>query len=356
MLNRTSLFKRHQAEGARLVEFAGWEMPLQYESITAEHAAVRDGVGIFDVGHMGRFFITGERAAEGLDWIVVSRVRDLEPGRVRYTVVCNREGGTRDDVLVMRLGKDAFLVVVNASNREKLLPWFTEHLGAGIAFRDLTLESGMIAIQGPEAPRVTRELLEIELDSLSYYHVRKLGDGVMVSRTGYTGEDGFEIIAPNERLESLWCRARESGAQPAGLGARDSLRLEMAYPLYGHELDEEITPLEAGLGRLVHLEKERFIGKAALQRQKERGVPRQRIGFVMDGQGIPRHGYTLLDGDEAIGQVTSGGFSPTLKKGIGLGLVRSGNENPKNLYVLIRGKKVSSRIKKPPFVPKHVKK
>ncbi|RJP25511.1 MAG: glycine cleavage system aminomethyltransferase GcvT [Candidatus Omnitrophota bacterium] len=356
MTFQTALFTRHQKENARIVDFAGWDMPLQYSSITAEHMAVRETAGIFDVGHMGRFFLQGEHATRFLEKMVVSRVDDLIPGQVRYSVVCNSEGGCKDDVLITRLEKDAYLVVVNASNREKLASWFNEHLEPGIDFKDDTFATGMIAIQGPEALQIGELILKTELDSIPYYHSRQLGDRFFVSRTGYTGEDGFEIIAPNDQIEQLWQDARREGAQPIGLGARDSLRLEMGYSLYGHELSETISPLEAGLSWVVNLEKDDFIGKSALARQKLEGIPRRRIGLVPDGAGIPRQGYALFDGEEKIGETTSGGFSTTLKKGIGLGLIRSGRQNAENLSVEIRGKKVSAIIRKPPFVASRVKK
>ncbi len=356
MNHKTALFQEHQNESARIVDFAGWDMPLQYSSITGEHAIVRETAGIFDVGHMGRFFISGSQSAEMVSKLVVSKIANLSAGRVRYSVVCNPEGGCKDDVLVTRLSEDSFLVVVNASNREKLLSWFEKNLDPTLAFQDRTFETGMIAIQGPNALDITSKILNMELDSIDYYHAKQLDENFIVSRTGYTGEDGFEIIAPNGPIVDFWRKAREQGAQPTGLGARDSLRLEMGYPLYGHELEEDISPLEAGLSWVVHLDKRDFIGKSALVKQKEEGIPRRRAGFVLDGSGVPRQGYALYDGEENVGSVTSGGFSTVLKKGIGLGLVTSGHQKTENLFVEIRGKKVPATVQKPPFVPTRVKK
>ncbi len=356
MSYQTALFNQHKEDGARIVDFAGWDMPLQYESITAEHAAVRESVGIFDVSHMGRFFIQGEHATDSLNKLVASRIDNLAPGRVRYTVVTNPEGGCKDDVLVTCLGHDHFMVVVNASNREKLLPWFKKHLGPNVGLNDKTFETGMIAIQGPESLRVTSSVLKMELDTIDYYHAQQLGDDFFVSRTGYTGEDGFEIIAPNDAIVAIWQQARNQGAKPTGLGCRDSLRLEMGYPLYGHELNENTSPLEAGLSWVVHLNKDDFIGKSSLEQQKNEGIPRRRIGFVLEGKGIPRQGYTLTDGSQSIGEVTSGGYSTSLKKGIGLGLVQPGYQKAENVFVEIRGKHIPATVKKPPFVPARVKK
>lgn len=355
MTHQTALLSQHEAEGGKIVDFAGWRMPLQYESITREHQAVREEAGVFDVGHMGRFFLDGPAAAEGVSRLVVSRIDDMNHGQTRYTLVCNEQGCALDDILVNRLADDQFLLVVNASNREKLASWFNRHLPDAVLFQDKTLDTGMIAVQGPKAEAITSQVLDISLSALGYYNILMLDGGVYVSRTGYTGEDGFEIIAPNDQMEALWKAVRAAGASPAGLGARDSLRLEMGFPLYGHELSEEITPLEAVLKRVVHLDKSDFIGKEALEAQLENGVPRKRIGFVLTAAGVPRQGYQLYDGDSPIGEVTSGGYSTVLKKGIGLALVAADHVKPENLSVDIRGKKIPAEKTKPPFVEKRVK-
>lgn len=355
MGNKTALYNCHTDERAKMVDFAGWDMPLQYSSITAEHKLVRETCGLFDVGHMGRFYIKGANAAQSIERIVACSVSDMPNGKVRYTVVCNREGGIRDDILVTRLQEDAFFIVVNASNREKLFAWFQEHLDDGLDFKDDTLHSGMLAVQGPNALAITKQLTSDDAESLEYYNARELGDGWILSRTGYTGEDGFEIIAPNDAMPALWKKARELGGEPAGLGARDTLRLEVGYPLYGHELEEDISPLEAGLSWVINLDKEDFIGKNALVKQKEAGIPRRRIGLVLQDKGIPRQGYKLFDGDTEIGFLTSGGFAPTLNKGIGMGLVKASHVKPENLAVEIRGKMIPAKKMKPPFVAKSVK-
>jgi len=347
---KTALHNIHESEKARLVDFAGWDMPLQYESITAEHKAVRESAGIFDVSHMGRFFITGAGALANIQRVVVSDISKLNPGQTKYSVVCNEQGGAKDDVLVTRLAEDRFLMVVNASNREKLLDWFKQHFSGSHDFQDKTLESGMIAIQGPNALAIINKIMNGSFDNLDYYFMKELSDGVLISRTGYTGEDGFEIISNADHIRQLWQQARDAGATPTGLGCRDSLRLEMGMALYGHELEENITPLEAGLQWVVDLDKDAFIGKDALQKQKQDGIPRRKIGFVLDGKGVPRQGYKLLDNGKEVGEVTSGTVSPTLAQGIGLGMVKSGHTKSNALSVEIRGRQIPVVVTKPPFV------
>ncbi|MFB3786083.1 MAG: glycine cleavage system aminomethyltransferase GcvT [bacterium] len=351
---KTPLYEMHRNDGARLVDFAGWDMPIQYESITAEHKQVREKAGLFDVSHMGRFWLSGRHAARTLERLIPSRVADLAPGRVRYTMVLNPEGGIKDDILVTSLRPGAFLLVVNASNREKLFPWFRERLEDSVSLEDRTLATGMMAVQGPESLAITNRLLDADFKAMKYYHALELAGGGVVSRTGYTGEDGFEIIASSARIVELWRQAREMGVKPAGLGARDSLRLEMGYSLYGHELTEEITPLEAGLERVIAWDKD-FIGKDALLRQKAAGPARHRIGYQLTDKGIPRQGCVLFNGDEPIGETTSGGFSPILGLGIGLGLARHDRPVGDALAVEIRGKKIPVQVVKPPFVAKRVK-
>lgn len=355
MNRRTPIFDQHEKLHARIVDFAGWDMPVQYESITAEHKAVRESIGMFDVGHMGRFYVSGPDAASGLSRLISSRLDDLAPGQVRYSVVCNPEGGIKDDVLVVCLKSDEFLIVVNASNRDKLLPWFQENLSGGVKFSDRTEETGMIAIQGPESFPVLQTLLNIDFSQVGYYEALELDHGVLVSRTGYTGELGCEIIANKEQIGEFWGKACRLGAAPCGLGARDILRLEMGFPLYGHELSEDISPLEAGLKWIVHFGKEDFIGKQALLEEKEKGAKRKRIAFQLIDRGIPREHGRIFDGDRLVGQSTSGGYSPILKKGIGLALVEADWKPQGALSIEIRGKKVSIETCKLPFVPNRTK-
>ncbi len=351
MVCKTPLNDEHIALNARMVDYAGWKMPVQYESITTEYKAVRESSGIFDVSHMGRFFLSGPGAAHGLSRLVASRVSDLKPGAVRYSVVCNVDGGIKDDVLITCLEKDSFLVVVNASNREKLIRWFMEHLRGKDILVDRTLETAMIAVQGPKSTPIVSELFHTDLSGLKYFKALELSGGVYISRTGYTGENGFEITTPIGKIKSIWNKAVECGATPCGLGSRDILRLEMGFPLYGHELAEDVSPLEAGLKWVVNIDDDDFIGKKALQEELDAGSARRRIGYQLTGRGIPREECLLFDGDQEIGKTTSGGFSPQLKKGIGLALVEKNWKKSGELSIDIRGKRVPAEIKKPPFVP-----
>lgn len=355
---RTCLFDLHRAAGARMVTFGGWEMPVQYQSIPKEHRATRENVGIFDISHMGRLMVRGAGALEFVNRLVTRDIMRLEPGQVGYTLVCNPSGGVRDDVLVYRNPDEDIGLVVNASNRIKILDWLVEHRSkwnGDVELADNTLDTAMIAIQGPDAEALTGRLLDQDVSSIGYYRWRKIsvsGYAASVSRTGYTGEDGFEISGPPEWIQDVWREAVNSGAELCGLGARDTLRLEMGYPLYGHELNEDITPWEAGLDRVVDLSKPEFIGRDTLIAQRQQGTSRRLIGFVLVDRGIPREGFSLYAGDERIGTVTSGGFGPTRSAGIGLAYV-------KRIFVPdsieIRGRRVPVREEQPPFVPSRVK-
>lgn len=355
---RTCLFDLHGAAGARLMQFGGWEMPIQYQSIPKEHRATRESVGLFDVGHMGRLVIRGPDAVGFVNRLVSRDITRLEPWRVGYSLVCNSSGGVRDDILVYRGAEEDVALVVNAGNRIKILDWFNEHRGtwdSDVEIIDNTFDTGMIAIQGPESEALTGRLLGQDVSSMGYYRWREIsvsGYAASVSRTGYTGEDGFEISGPLEWIQDIWREAMNSGAELCGLGARDTLRLEMGYALYGHELDENTTPWEAGLGRVVHVSKPEFVGRDTLIAQKAQGVARRLTGFVMMERGIPREGFSLFAGKEKIGTVTSGGFAPTRSEGIGLAYV-------KRIFVPdtieIRGRHIPVREMQPPFVPSRVK-
>lgn len=342
-LSRTALHDWHAAHGARLVDFAGWSMPVQYSSIVEEHRATRTAAGLFDVSHMGRLRFVGPSAPEWLDGWLTRRVRDMAVGKVRYSVVTNESGGILDDVLLTRLedtpAGPSFLLVVNASNRDKIVGW-VRRLGvpADVTMTDETLVTAMIAVQGPRALALVQPLVGTDLASLRYYHAASadvLGAAGIVSRTGYTGEDGCELIVPADRAVAVWERLMTSGAElgvaAVGLGARDTLRLEAAMPLYGHELSEQIDPLTAGLDFAVNLEGRQFVGRDALAAIRSGTLQQRRVGLVLAGKRVPREHYPVLSGGETgpvtngtvtIGTVTSGTFSPTLDRPLAMAYVR----------------------------------
>jgi len=331
---RTHLYKFHQKHG-HLVDFAGFEMPEFYEGIIPEHLAVRNEVGIFDVTHMGRCVIEGTDAAGFLNHILTRDLVSSSVGQGRYSVMCNERGGIVDDLVVFRLGEERFLLVYNASNRGKDYTWIVDHArGFQSLIRDISDEVVMFAVQGPKAVNVLQSVADTDLSSIRYYRGSWMtlgGEEIFVSRTGYTGEDGFEIflwdtsLAKSERAERLWQTVLEAGQEfgikPCGLGARDTLRTEAGMCLYGNDIDEDTTPLEAKMDFVVQFEKEDFIGKEALLKQKAEGVRRVLVGIRALEQGIPRAGGKIISQGREIGQLTSGTFSPLLRYGIGLGYV-----------------------------------
>jgi aminomethyltransferase len=353
-LARTPLFDWHVAHGGRMVDFAGWEMPVQYSSITTEHLATRQAIGLFDISHMGRLRFFGPDAARFLDANVTRSVADMRPGQIRYGLVCNDRGGILDDVLVYRLAVEGpvdddtatFQVVVNASNREKIVDWFQRRLpDYATKLDDITTSTAMIAVQGPNAVRLIDPLVAGDLSTLRYYtgkDARFDGRNCFLSRTGYTGEDGCEIICPAEDATAIWDKLVAAGAsyglQAVGLGARDTLRLEAAMPLYGHELSESINPMQAGLGFAVTFGDREFVGKAALERfAKDPNLP-VRVGLQLDGKRVPRQGAEVLRGDVVCGDVTSGTFSPTFERPIAMAYVQpSAQAASSRLAVDIRG-------------------
>jgi aminomethyltransferase len=352
---RTPLYDAHVAEGAQMVEFAGWTMPLQYSSIREEHVAVRERVGLFDVSHMGELSLRGERATDALDLIVTNSVRDLEPGQARYTCVCDEAGGIVDDALVYR-DEDGWMVVVNAGTRLGDLEHFRAVAGDLCEVEDQSLHTALIAVQGPRAVEIVQAHADVDLAPVPYYHfVHGAFDGVpcRFSRTGYTGEDGFELFLPWAAAERAWRTLLETGephgVRPCGLGARDTLRLEAAMRLYGQDLSRETNPLEAGLGWTVKLDKADFVGAEALRRIKQEGVRRTLIGLRPEGRAIARHGYPILDGGRAVGEVTSGTFSFTLGGAIALGYVESASRDSKALAVEVRGEAVPATRVALPF-------
>ncbi len=345
---------RHRALGARMLPFAGWEMPIQYEGIVAEHNAVRNSLGIFDISHMGQLWISGENAATWLNNLLTNDITDLEVGEGQYTLMLNEAGGVIDDLIVYREGDSRFFLVVNAAKRDEDLAWLTLHAVDGISLEDVSDDFGAVAVQGPESAAVW-ETVAGELGKLPPRNgIAQYGD-IIVCRTGYTGEDGFEFFAPTASIGNWWDQFIASGATPAGLGARDTLRLEKCYPLNGSDLDPGHTPLEAGLGFFVKLDKGcAFTGSDVLAGQKETGLNQRLAAIEIVGKAPPpRHGYAVINPatDETVGELSSGGLSPTLGKGIAMAylpiaLAKVGTE----LNLDVRGRRFPTVVVKKPFV------
>jgi aminomethyltransferase len=333
-MKRTPLYLCHVAAGAKLVEFAGWEMPLQYEGVIAEHHAVRNACGLFDVSHMANFAFAGRTCRETLGRLLTNDIADLAPGRTRYSLVCNEEGGTLDDVMVSCHAPDYLTMVANAANHDKLAAHFTRHLPAE-AWQDDTDTLALLALQGPASAGILKNLgirvqsPDGDLPPRAQHAAAVIGDlALHLHHTGYSGELGFELAVAGAHAVELWERLTDAGKlhglRPAGLGARDTLRLEAGLPLYGHELSEEIGPIEAGLGKFVDLSDRDYLGSDALRRQAAEGPAREPIGLQLVGRGVPRAGQLVVRDGEVLGQVTSGNHSPTLKCGIALALVAHG--------------------------------
>jgi aminomethyltransferase len=353
MGRRTVLHDWHTAHGGRMVDFAGWDMPVQYTTIVEEHTAVRSAAGLFDISHMGRLSLNGPDALAFIQRVFTNNAATMKDGQVRYGLVCNDQGGIRDDVLVYRW-PSSWAVVVNASNREKILGWFDQSRGSlRVEIKDMTLETCMIAVQGPAALKLCEGLTDVKAGQLGYYfaaHGLCMGNQAVISRTGYTGEDGLEFIISADRGPQLWAELVRRGAKPCGLGARDTLRLEAAMPLYGHELSEEIDPLQAGLSWAVKLDKGDFRGKEALLKRKQDGTLRQRIGLELQGKRIAREGAVVKAGGKEFGVVSSGTFSPTLNKTIAMAYVDAAFTKPgAAIQVDVRGKEEAAQVVALPF-------
>ena len=361
-LAQTPLHDWHASHGGRMVDFAGWSMPIQYKSIVEEHVATRTAASLFDVSHMGRFRFRGTGVATFLDRLLTRRVLDMTPGKIRYSLVTNEKGGILDDVLVYRLTEDdeySHAMVVNASNREKIADWISSQLtdADDVVMGDQTVETAMIAAQGPKAIQIVQPLVKANILSLDYYTGTTTSIGSshgMVSRTGYTGEDGCELIVPADDALSLWQSiieaGQDQGIKAAGLGARDTLRLEAAMPLYGHELSEEINPFQAGLRFAVNLKDRDFIGRDALLKLQSDVNQLKRVGLKLSGRRAAREGYSILTDDDVVGEVTSGTFSPTLDCPIAMGYVRQdASEVGTSLQVDIRGRLEPATVLKLPF-------
>jgi aminomethyltransferase len=357
-LKRTPLHDEHVALGGKMVPFAGYAMPVQYPTgITAEHRAVRELAGLFDVSHMGELEIRGPDALALVQKLTVNDAGAAAVGQAQYSAMCRDDGGIVDDLIVYRFA-DRFMLVVNASNRDKDREQ-VERLAADldVEVADRSDDTGLLALQGPIARAILAELTDTDLDAIGYYRFvegRVAGVDAVISATGYTGEDGFELYLPAESTAAVWAalldRGRGLGMIPAGLGARDSLRLEMGYALYGNDLDEEHTPLEAGLGWITKLDEGDFVGRDALRRQKEAGVTRRLVGMVIQGRGFPRPGYEIRSGDAVVGTVTSGTVSPTLGVGIAMGYVPAELAAPGTaLTIDVRGRPLAAEVRRPPF-------
>ncbi|RXT13650.1 glycine cleavage system aminomethyltransferase GcvT [Ammoniphilus sp. CFH 90114] len=358
-LKRTPLFSVYAKYGAKTIDFGGWELPVQFSSIKEEHEAVRERAGLFDVSHMGEVDVIGPDALAFVQKMTTNDASKLVVNQAQYAIMCYPDGGTVDDLLVYKRADDHYLLVINAGNIDKDVSWLKEHEEGNITVSNISSEMAQLALQGPLAEQVLAKLTDTDLGEIGFFRflpeVNLGGYKALVSRTGYTGEDGFEIYCHADVAASLWEKilevGKEEGVLPCGLGARDTLRFEAKLPLYGQELTREISPLEAGLGFAVKLDKEAdFIGKAALQEQKDQGVPRKLIGIEMIDRGIPRTHYPVYSGDELIGEVTTGTQSPTLKKNVGLALIRTEYATlDAEVDVEIRGKRVKAQIVKTPF-------
>jgi aminomethyltransferase len=357
-LQRTPLYEVHRRLGARLVPFAGFEMPVQYRSILEEHAAVRNAAGLFDVSHMGQIHLRGPGALASVERLVSCLAATLKPGRIRYGLLCNDEGGVVDDITVYRSAEDAFLLCVNAANIEKDWRWIVRHADADAELANRSDETALLALQGPAALATLTPLCDFDPARLKRFQFAEgavAGLPVLVSRTGYTGSDGFELYldagGAETLFETLLDTGRPHGLVPAGLGARDTLRLEAALPLYGHELDDTTSPLEAGLGRFVKRAAGGFVGAEAIERRAAAGHERALVGFVVEGRGVAREGYAIARQGRGIGIVTSGAPSPTLGKPIGLGYVPPALAAPgTSVDIVVRDRPVPARIVSTPFI------
>ena len=367
-LQRTPLFEEHVKAEAKIIDFAGWEMPVQYAGIADEHFAVRNEVGIFDVSHMGEVFVDGKDATAFIQNLVVNDISGLEDTKIIYSPMCYDNGGVVDDLLIYKYNDEKYLIVVNASNIDKDYQWMVEHVGDfDVQLANESNAYGEVAIQGPKAEVVLQKLVNIDLSVIKYLYFTaevKIGDiDCIVSRSGYTGEDGFEVYAKADQISSIWRQVLEAGKdqniQPIGLGARDTLRFEAALPLYGNELSADITPLEAGLGFFVKTDIEAdFIGKNALKAQREGGLTRRIVGFELLGKGIPRHGYAVLNTDgEVIGEVTTGYKLPAREVPLGLALIDlKYKELGTDIQIQIRKKVVPAKVVAKKFMDKQYKK
>ncbi|MFM2040428.1 MAG: hypothetical protein RLZZ493_1017 [Bacteroidota bacterium] len=360
-MKNTALSQLHESLGAKMVPFAGFNMPVQYEGVTVEHETVRNGVGVFDVSHMGEFLLTGPDALDLIQRVTTNDAATLTIGRAQYSCLPNGKGGIVDDLIVYRMKEEQYLIVVNASNIEKDWNWIASHNTKNVEMKNLSDDYSLLAIQGPKAVEAMQALTSVDLAAIKYYHF-EVGpfagiEHVIISATGYTGSGGFEIYCKNEDVRQVWDKVFEAGAafgiKPIGLAARDTLRLEMGFCLYGNDIDDTTSPIEAGLGWITKFTKD-FTDAAVLKAQKENGVSRKLVGFEMIDRGIPRHDYLIVDAEgNEIGKVTSGTQGPSVKKAIGMGYVSSAHAAvDSEIFISIRDKGVKAKVVKMPFYSK----
>ncbi len=360
-LLRTPLYEVHKREGGKIVEFAGWEMPVEYSGIKQEHLAVRKDVGLFDLSHMGEIEIVGKEAIYFIDGLVTNDIMRIQQGQCMYTCMCRPNGGIIDDLIVYRFpdlenGNQYFWLVVNASNCAKDFQWVKDHGTPGVTITDLSMKTALLAVQGPNAQNYLQPFTDADLEVLSYYHLTRgdvAGIPAVISRTGYTGEDGFEIYIDWDKAEELWnaLRQAEGHILPIGLGARDTLRLEAGYSLYGHEIDEDTLPVNASLGWVSSLNTGDYIGRDALIKEKTEGIKTAIVGLMMQSRAIPRQGYPVEDNEgHVVGKITSGTFSPSLERGIALAMVDTAHRSTgTELKVVVRNRREPAVIQRPPF-------
>lgn len=363
-MKRTPLYEKHLEYKGRLIDFGGWELPVEYVGIIPEHEAVRNSAGLFDVSHMGEVTVTGEDAEKYIQKMVTNDISNMDVMQIYYSPMCYPDGGVVDDLLIYKYDRKKYLLVINAANTEKDVEWLQSHVSGNVKVENISSEYAQLALQGPEAQKILQKLTDKNLDEIKFFYFCDevaIGDiNAFVSRNGYTGEDGFELLVAPTDAETLWDRiidaGKDEGLLPAGLGARDTLRFEVCLPLYGHEINDSITPLEAGLGFFVKLDKDDFIGKSELKNQKSLGLKRKLCATEMIDRGIPRAGFEVFSEGRKIGYITTGSYSPTLKKNIGLALLDiEFSEEGREVEVLIRNKLLKAKIIKKPFYAKKYK-
>lgn len=360
-MKNTALTNKHISLGAKMVPFAGYNMPVSYTGLNEEHQIVRTGVGVFDVSHMGEFLLKGEKALDLIQQVTSNDASKLTDGKVQYSCLPNEKGGIVDDLLVYRRKENEYYLVVNASNIKKDWDWISKFNKYGVEMTDVSESTSLLAVQGPKAITTLQKLTDVDLSSMEYYSftIGKMAgiNDVIISNTGYTGAGGFEIYVPNKDAEKMWDAIFEAGKEfnikPIGLGARDTLRLEMGFCLYGNDIDDTTSPIEAGLGWITKFTKD-FTNRTAIEEQKKNGVSKKLVGFEMIERGIPRHDYPIADATgKIIGKVTSGTQSPTLNKAIGMGYVQTELAKPESeIFIIIREKPIKARVSKLPFLKK----